>query len=194
MLWAAAYPNQAAYDQVQSATDQLLAAITENREIYREDGQRFYQDVDVLLSQVIDFKRIARRVMAKFYKKASIDQREKFQQVFKQSLMKLYAGGLLEFNNEKVRMLPPTGRAKAKKDKQKVNVEIELANGNVFPLSYSMYKNKSEEWKVENVVVNGINIGLTYRNQFARLMKTNKNDVDLAITDWNDSINSESEE
>ncbi len=185
----AAVSNQPAFDLVQSTTDQLLQRIVEKRDQYQQDDQLFFAEIIDLLEPVIDFKRISRRVMAKYYKKATIDQREKFEQVFRQSLLKIYAKGLLEFEDQKVVVLEPSAKSSENVKKQKVDIEVIDNQGAKYPISYSMYLDKSEQWKMENVIVNGINIGLTYRNQFARLMKLNKNDIDLVITDWNAQVN-----
>lgn len=180
--------NQGAFELVQTTTDQLLERIIEKREVYLQDNQLFFDDIQDLLDPVIDFERIARRVMAKHYKKATVDQREKFVRVFKNSLLNIYAKGLLEFDNQDVVVLDPPKVKKKSKKKQKVDIEVRDRDGGKFPISYSMYLDKSNSWRMENVIVNGINIGLTYRNQFARLMKENKNDIDLVITDWSSRV------
>ena len=187
------FVNQAAYDTVQQATDQLIEQITSKREIYLEDTEQFFADVDGLLSEVIDFKRIARRVMAKHYKKAEPDQQAEFVDVFKRSLLKVYAKALLEYNNEKIEILPPRTSTKVRPNRQRVDIEFFSNDGQMFPISYSMYLNKQGEWKMENVVVNGVNIGLTYRNQFARLMKVHGNDVDLVISGWTSDLEENAE-
>jgi len=185
---AEVFPNQAAYDVVQEATDNLVEQITGKRELYLENNEQFFVDVDGMLSAVIDFKRIARRVMAKHYKKAQPEQRNAFEGVFKRSLLKVYAKALLEYDNEKIIILPPSSSKKVNPKRQRVDIEFFSAGGQKYPLSYSMYLNKQGEWKMENVVVNGVNIGLTYRNQFARLMKVNKNDVDLVVSGWTSNL------
>lgn len=184
------FPNQAAYDVVESVTDELLRQVVGKRELYKEDNELFFADVDELLSSIIDFKRIARRVMAKHYKKAEPEQRDAFEIVFKRSLLKVYAKALLDYNNERIEILPPTTKKKVSPKRQRVDIEFFNAGGKKFPISYSMFLNKQSQWKMENVVVNGVNIGLTYRNQFARLMKENKNDVGLAIVGWSSDFES----
>jgi phospholipid transport system substrate-binding protein len=179
-----AFLNQAAYDVVESATSQLISQVTGKRDLYTADNELFYADVDDLLSSIIDFKRIARRVMGKHYKKAAPAQREAFEHVFKRSLLKVYAKALLDYNNERIVILPPTGKKTVNPKRQRVDIDFFSAAGKKFPISYSMYLNKEKQWKMENVVVSGVNIGLTYRNQFARLMSENKNDVGLAVASW----------
>lgn len=190
---ASEFPNQAAYDTVQQATDELLEAITGKREIYRQDNDLFFAEIDGMLSEVVDFERIARRVMAKHYKKASPEQQADFLEVFKLSLLKVYAKALLDYDNEKIIVLPPSANKKVHPRRQRVDIEFFSNGGQKFPVSYSMYLNKQGEWKMENVVVNGVNIGLTYRNQFARLMKVNGNDVDLVVSSWTSDLEESAE-
>jgi len=182
------FPNQAAFDVVQTATDSLLEQVAGKRELYMDDKELFFTDVDELLSSVIDFKRIARRVMAKHYKKAEPEQQEAFEVVFKRSLLKVYATALLDYNNERIVILPPLAKKKVSPKRQRVDIEFYSANGQKYPITYSMYLNKQSEWKMENVIVNGVNIGLTYRNQFAHLMKANQNDVDLVVAGWTSNV------
>lgn len=184
-------PNQAAFDAVRTTTDTLLAQITEKRDIYQQDTEAFYADVDGLLSTIIDYQRIARRVMAKHYKRADPAQQEEFREVFKLSLMKVYAKALLDYKNERIVILPPSKNKKVRPKKQRVDIELYNAAGKKYPITYSMYLDKQQHWKMENVIVNGVNIGLTYRNQFARLMKVNQNDIDLVIANWTSDINAE---
>lgn len=188
---AYALPNQEAFDLVQSTTDKVFSSITEKREIFRENEQLFYQEIDALLSPVVDFERISRRVMAKYYRQATPEQREDFIKVFKQSLLKLYAKGLLDVGNEKINILPPPKGSGDDSKKQIVDVDILSASGQKYSITYSMFLNQSEQWKMENVIVNGINIGLTYRNQFSRQMEVKNNDIAQVISGWTSSITSE---
>ena len=60
----------------------------------RVPKQAIVETVDAVLGEVIDFKRIARRVMAKHYKKANDQQRTQFTKAFRTSLLQTYAAGL----------------------------------------------------------------------------------------------------
>jgi len=74
----------------------LISKLKLNRAEYRNNADLYYQDLNAELSQVIDFKRIALKVMGKHGRRASIEEREQFIQVFKQSLYKSYASVLLQ--------------------------------------------------------------------------------------------------
>jgi phospholipid transport system substrate-binding protein len=47
-----------------------------------------------------------------------------------------------------------------------------------------MRKNAAGEWKVSNVIIEGINLGQTYRSQFASAADQNRGDVDKVIAGW----------
>ncbi|EGH48780.1 toluene tolerance, partial [Pseudomonas syringae pv. pisi str. 1704B] len=55
--------------------------------------------------------------------------------------------------------------------------------GAVYPVSYTLVK-LNDEWKVRNVVINGINIGKLFRDQFADAMQRNGNNLDTTINNW----------
>ena len=51
-----------------------------------------------------------------------------------------------------------------------------------------MYLDENNEWKIINIVVNGINLGLTFRSQFYSLMDKNNNDISKVIDKWITSV------
>ena len=48
----------------------------------------------------------------------------------------------------------------------------------------SMQKNKSGDWLIINIIVNGVNLGLTFRNQFQALAKEHNENIDETIKHW----------
>jgi phospholipid transport system substrate-binding protein len=46
-----------------------------------------------------------------------------------------------------------------------------------------MGKNREGEWKLINVVLNGINLGKTFRSQFMQAMKK-QGDLNQVIAEW----------
>ena len=43
-------------------------------------------------------------------------------------------------------------------------------------------------WKVRNVIINGINIGKLFRDQFADTMQKNRNDLEKTIAGWGEVV------
>jgi len=192
---AEASAEQAAHKTVQVSVDRLLTVIGNERKHYKSDPQRFLNAIDTALAPSIDYRRIAGRIMAKYYKKATKEQRKEFLQVFKQSLLKTYAKGLAEYEGYQIKVLPLASAATSKNKKSvKIDLEVVTASGKNFPLSYSMYHNKKGEWKLQNVIINGINVGLTFRNQFAQLMRINKGNIDKVIDAWTNELRKQADQ
>ena len=41
---------------------------------------------------------------------------------------------------------------------------------------------------MRNVVINGINVGKLFRDQFAQAMQDNRNDLDKVIDNWTETV------
>ena len=146
--------------------------------------------VDKQLGKLVDFKRIARHVMAKHFRRATSEQKVRFLSVFRSSLLNTYAKGLWEFNNYKVNVLPLKDGKQTQRNTQ-VSFEVITSSGQVFPVTQSLFYNpKSNQWMVQNVIINGINMGLLFRDQFARLVSTHNGNLDAAITGWSSEVSS----
>jgi phospholipid transport system substrate-binding protein len=124
--------------------------------------------------------------MGKHYKTSTVSQRERFSEAFRTSLLNTYSKTLIEFKDEKIKVLPPKNMAKSQ-NKVMVNIEI-ITSSKVYPGVYSMYLDNNNEWKIINIVVNGINLGLTFRSQFYSLMEKNNNHISTVIDKWIASV------
>ena len=179
---AASSPQQI----VQGTLDQLLGELNTKREVFRKDPELFYQSLDRILSPVVDFDSFSRGVMTvRYSQSATPAQMSAFQTSFKRSLMQFYGNALLEYQNQEIRMLPSV--AENEPGRATVNMEIVGKGGVVYPLNYSMVDDNGV-WKVRNVIVNGINIGKVFRDQFAESMRANGNSLDRVIATWGETV------
>lgn len=176
---AAATPQQV----VEETSNRVMEVLDSNRELYRKDSEAFLEGLSEVLDPVVDYEGIARSVMTvRFSRDASPDQVQRFIDTFKRSMVQFYGNALLEFDSGEISVLPPRNRDK-REDRASVNMEIKTANGTVYPTTYTMI-NKDGQWMVRNVIVEGINIGLLFRDQFAQAMQTHNNDLDKVIDNW----------
>ena len=169
---------------VELATQEILKLIESGREYAEDDPERFYIEVEALLRPLIDFPRFARNVMGAYYRKADDAQRERFAESFKWSLVRTYALALTEFGGGEIEVLEPR---RPPRDPNKVGVTMEIQqNGNVYVVVYQMQRDASQAWRLRNLVIEGVNIGLNYKSQFAAAMKdpANGRDLDAVIDAW----------
>lgn len=179
-LSALAMPS--AQQVVQQTTDTLLADLKANKAQYKADPAAFYASLERILGPVVDVQGIARGVMTvRYSRRASAEQLQRFEEEFKRSLMQFYGNALLEYDNQDIRVLPVANAQDAQRST--VNMEIRDARGTVYPLSYTMVR-LDEQWKLRNMVINGINVGKLFRDQFAQSMQSNRNDLDKTIAGW----------
>jgi len=76
-------------------------------------------------------------------------------------------------------------------------MEIRMANGSVYPVVYSLGRESdADPWRVRNIIVIGINMGITYRNQFKSAMQDPQYDGDLdqVIESWAGVVTGEEDE
>jgi phospholipid transport system substrate-binding protein len=189
--------QQNPYTLVQQTTVQVLDIVNEAKQYYATDPQHFQQKVTDVMDTVIDFNHFARGVMGTYaseqrYKsltteteKSAFTQRIKyFSATFKQGLVETYAKGLLNFNGEKIETLPAQKGDDLASGSVMVLQNIYNASGKPYRLAYSMRRNKQGEWKLQNIIIEGINLGLTYRNQFAAAADLYKGDIAQVIAHW----------
>lgn len=178
-LVAAAAPT--AHDVVKSTTDQLIGDLKANKSAYQQDPQSFYDTLERILGPVVDSQGISRSIMTvKYSRRASEEQLKRFEGNFKRSLMQFYGNALLEYDNQGIRVLP----AKAEDaDRANVGMEVRDSKGTIYPVSYTMVQ-LDGQWKLRNVIINGINVGKLFRDQFADSMQRNGNDLDRTIDGW----------
>ena len=184
---------------IESITNEVVSLITRYRESERQvlaaetsakvaEDERFKQfvgEVDTAIMKAIDFDWIALNVMGPYRKTATDVQKQEFARIFKTGLVETYGRGLLNYGDEEIVLVSPA-ESPGEKRKATVVQEIRNAEGR-YPLEYSMGLNREGEWKVVNVVINGINLGKTFRNQFVQAAQRNAGDIDQVIANWDAS-------
>lgn len=181
---------------VVKTTERVMALIEEAREYIDEDPRRYYREVDRILDDVVDFDTFARGVMGRFASRQRYDalgsdeerrafreQVERFSGTFRSGLVETYARGLLAFNGQRIDVLPLRPGA-AEQGTATVVQHIHGEADRPYVVQYTMRRDSSGQWKLRNVVIEGINIGATYRNQFASAVEQHRGDIDKVIDNW----------
>ena len=64
----------------------------------------------------------------------------------------------------------------------------------VYTIRYQMGQYKDGNWRLRNLIIETINLGEIYRNQFSALAKEADDDLDRVIEEWNAAVVEEYEE
>ena len=165
---------------VEQATTDMMAIVKKHNAAAKK-SDAYYADVQKTLEAVVDFPFIAKAVMRKSAKTATPEQVEKFTVVFKDGLIKTYAKGIANYADSQIKTLPVNMAA----DARRVTVDQEVSDkGTTHKLSYTLKLGDTGEWKLINVVLNGVNLGESFTSQFDQAMIKNDKNVDKVIETW----------
>lgn len=180
-LVANAVTGPSAHDLVEDTTKRLLQDLAANKEQYKKDPQGFYDALNTIVGPVVDAEGISKSIMTvKYSRKATPAQMKTFEENFKKGLFQFYGNALLEYNNQGITVDPAKDETG---DRTSVGMTVKGSSGAIYPVSYTLEK-IGGEWKLRNVIINGINIGKLFRDQFADAMQRNGNDLDKTINGW----------
>ncbi|TVT84691.1 phospholipid-binding protein MlaC [Pseudomonas sp. H3(2019)] len=172
---------QSAHDIVQDTTNRLLADLSANKAKYKQDPNGFYDALNTIVGPVVDAEGISKSIMTvKYSRNATPAQMKTFEDNFKRGLFQFYGNALLEYNNQGITVDAAKDESG---DRTSVGMTVKGSNGAIYPVSYTLEKINGE-WKLRNVIINGINIGKLFRDQFSDAMQRNGNNLDATINGW----------
>ena len=174
---------------VRESVDIALATIEEQKKRHGEEvTEEMVKAVIDVLEPVVDFQSFTTSVMGKHAKQATAQQKQEFQQVFVNSLVRFYMKSLLTFEIREVRVFDQEPDFDPSKGRASVRLEATDADNKTYEVRYTMRTDKNGEWKVRNFLIEGVNVGLTFLNQFDGAMAAHDNDIDKVIANWSADI------
>ena len=184
-----------AHEVVRAATDEVMAVVREARDYADEDPERYYQSVLTVLDPVVDFRGFARGVMGPYAtseRYRSLDeagreqlrsQLDRFTEVMRDGLVRTYSKGLLAFGGSRIELSDPE---EAAPDQRRATVRQLIYSEQTEPyvVMYQMGLDRSGTWKLRNMIIESVNLGEIYRNQFESSARRYEGDLDQVIANW----------
>ena len=173
--------NENAFNFINENAVYFLTIIKTEGSKYDEKPDEFKEKLKNIWEPMVDVGLVSRLILSKAYGTATKEQILLFQTRTKKLLLDTYITALLEFEDYELE----TSR-KIKENKNKtLEVEINFFSASdSFKAKFTLYKNKQGELKIINIIIDGINLGLTFRNQFQDNLKNENYDLDKAIETW----------
>ena len=151
---------QEPYELIEQAIAELAAALDGRKEEFRDDPAALYEMINDILLPKFNRKYSAQLVLGKNWKAADDEQRERFIDGFYNSLLRKYADGVLEFDQERVQLLPFRGDLSKKRTIVKTNVFLD--DGVKVTVNYG-FADRGDGWKMFDVTIEGISFVRNYR-------------------------------
>jgi len=129
-----------------------------------------------ILDGLIDNTELSKRTLAQHWKQFSPDQQREFARLFRKLLGGVYMDRIIAYKDEKMVF----GKVTQISDKTaEVQSEV-VQSSKSIPIHYRMIL-QNGEWKVYDVVIEGVSLVQNYRTQFREIL-TNKSPEDLLKT------------
>ncbi|WOE31142.1 MULTISPECIES: ABC transporter substrate-binding protein [unclassified Acinetobacter] len=163
---------------IKRIADNLIANLQKNKQKLKSNPAEARSIVRTNLDPYIDAQAFTRIVMGTYANNQYSDaaQRAQFEKNLRENLIQNYASAFAKFTNQTYTMRPY-------KDTGSKNpvVSLDFMNdGEKIPVAFQLV-DKGNQWKVRNINVSGIDLGLQFRNQFAANVKRNGGNIDKAI-------------
>jgi phospholipid transport system substrate-binding protein len=187
--------GHSAYDVIENATVEVMAVVDAADGYIDEDPERYYRELQLVLDGLVDYAGFSRAVMGPYatkkrYDTLSLEDKAKLRQqvkdftaVMRVGLVRTYGKGLIAFGGSGTKVKRPETEVAVDR-----SVAItQLIYGDApepYVIQYQMRQSKSGDWKLRNLIVETINLGVIYRNQFLAAAKDYEGDLDRVITNW----------
>jgi len=127
-------------------------------------------EVRNVINEVFDYNELSRRTLGRDWKKFKPEQQTEFVDLFSKLLENVYADRILAYTHEKIEFGKET---ELKKGRMEVESYIVTLDKTKVPLFYRM-SNRTGQWRVYDVVIEGVSMIKNYRGQFRQILSKKK--------------------
>jgi phospholipid transport system substrate-binding protein len=150
---------------VEQTASRLQEKLNGQQQYYAQNADELYALIDEILLPNFDIEYAGKLVLGKsHWMAATEEQRTRFVAAFYSFLIKTYAKGILEFDQESLVIVPEANFSKDGK-KALVLTELIIDGGDNIQVNYSVRQTK-DSWKIYDVRIEGVSYIQNYRSQF----------------------------
>ena len=152
---------------IQSGTERAIQILHESESGQAPSLRQRKGEILNIVSEYFNFDEMAKRAMGRPWKDQAPDKRQEFVQLFKQLLFNTYINRIGNYTGSKERVFYDSEKLDG--DYALVQTHIVYQGNNNVQIQYRLHRDVGE-WKVYDVVVEGISIVENYRSQFASIL------------------------
>jgi phospholipid transport system substrate-binding protein len=155
-------------DTVKSNVSGVLDVLRDPK-LQGESGKKVKeQRIAAAAEKLFDFVELSKRTLGLNWNKFTPEQRKEFVELFKTILKDAYVEKITAYTNEQVNF---SKEVSLSEDTVEVQSSVVTKGGQV-PIYYRVLK-KENEWKVYDVVIEGVSLINNYRTQFREILGNN---------------------
>jgi phospholipid transport system substrate-binding protein len=169
-LWIAlsAVPSYAGAptDAMKTTIDEVLRIVRDNELKQPNKADERRQMLERVVEVRFDYHEMSRRALGAPWNTLSDQEKQEFVGLFRTLLTNSYADKIETYSGEGVQYL----NERTEKEYAEVRTKV-LSGKTEIPLDYRLI-NKTNDWRVYDVVVDGISLVNNYRGQFTKIIKS----------------------
>ncbi len=156
----------AATDLMKGTIDEVLKILNDKelKEPARQEDRR--QRLEKVVGARFDYPEMSRRSLGAQWNQLSDKDKQEFVDLFRTLLTNTYADRVETYSGEGVQYL----NERTEKEYAEVRTKV-LSGKTEIPMDYRLL-NKNNDWRVYDVVVDGVSLVMNYRGQFAKILHT----------------------
>ena len=162
---------------IQSGTERALQILHESQGRQAPSLRQRKNEILVIVSEYFNFEEMAKRALGRPWKEQTPEKRQEFTQLFKQLLFNTYINRLENYTGSNERVLYDSEKLDG--DYALVKTHIITQGNDNISIDYRFHLDEGQ-WKVYDVVVEGISFVDNYRGQFGSIL-TNESFDSLLI-------------
>ena len=134
------------------------------------------KNLRAIFDNIFDYVELSKRTLGRNWKKLDTKQRDEFIKLYRKLLDGVYMGRLLAYKDEKVIF---SKESMISEKKAEVFSNIDSGNKQI-PINYRLVL-KENQWKVYDVMIEGVSLVKNYRSQFNSILAKNEPEELLKI-------------
>ncbi len=153
---------------VKSTAEEVLAIVKKDKDIQAGDQSKIYALAEDKILPNFNFDRVSQLVLGRAWTKATPEQQQAFQREFRSLMLRTYATALSKYRNQTIEYKPL--RSQPGDKEATVKTLILQPGGQPVAVDYTL-ENSAGNWKVYDIVIEGVSLVTNYRGQFATEIK-----------------------
>jgi phospholipid transport system substrate-binding protein len=168
LLWSAApaLAGGAATEAIRGTINEVLRILSDPAMKKPERAQERRRLLEKIVGDRFSYDEMAKRTLAAQWQKLDEKQRAEFVDLFRRLLTNSYADKVEGYSGEQVQYL----NERLEGDYAEVRTKATSGKAEI-PLDYRLL-NRGGDWRVYDVVVDGVSLVNNYRGQFAKIIRT----------------------
>lgn len=159
-----AFAAMSPQELVKQTSKRMIDALQHEKTDLKKNPQRVTQLVNEIVLPHFDFARMSKLALGRYWRRADEKQQQEFTDQFRALLVRTYRSALTEYRDQTISFLPFNDNPDS--GDVTVKTEVEQPGGSTIPIDYRL-RLVGGEWKVYDVIIDGVSLVINYRSSFS---------------------------